>query len=359
MPREGGGEVVDWLPDAQVLAMLDLEPQGWVLARAVRQVGTIVDFQLVYINDAGCRLVGRPRTELVGRRYRQLWPETVHDGTLPFYRTVVETGAPAVRTVYYERQTISGHFEFRVGPYRDGIMVRCVDLRQVRVSPQSTAGARLYDMLDAAFDGFTVLRPVRDPHGEIVDFVCEYVNQLGAKMTGRSVEDVIGHLLSEISAHSWESGLFDRYRTVADSGEPWRQELTYPEIHQVWEIKIGRTSGGHVAVSFREVTEHVDRQRQLADSAARAEQAAARARSLESVTAALVAASTTAQVYAVPCCGPRPAGTAWRCCSARTNLCTWRITPGTSPRSSRGSVSCRWSMRIRPRRSPVPGSRVT
>jgi len=84
MPREGGGEVVDWLPDAQVLAMLDLEPQGWVLARAVRQVGTIVDFQLVYINDAGCRLVGRPRTELVGRRYRQLWPETVHDGTLPF-----------------------------------------------------------------------------------------------------------------------------------------------------------------------------------------------------------------------------------------------------------------------------------
>jgi hypothetical protein len=272
---------------------------------------------------------------------------------------VVETGAPAVRTVYYERQTISGHFEFRVGPYRDGIMVRCVDLRQVRVSPQSTAGARLYDMLDAAFDGFTVLRPVRDPHGEIVDFVCEYVNQLGAKMTGRSVEDVIGHLLSEISAHSWESGLFDRYRTVADSGEPWRQELTYPEIHQVWEIKIGRTSGGHVAVSFREVTEHVDRQRQLADSAARAEQAAARARSLESVTAALVAASTTAQVYAVPCCGPRPAGTAWRCCSARTNLCTWRITPGTSPRSSRGSVSCRWSMRIRPRRSPVPGSRVT
>jgi PAS domain-containing protein len=108
MPREGGGEVVDWLPDAQVLSMLDLEPQGWVLARAVRQVGTIVDFQLVYINDAGCRLVGRPRTELVGRRYRQLWPETVHDGTLPFYRTVVETGAPAVRTVYYERQTISG-----------------------------------------------------------------------------------------------------------------------------------------------------------------------------------------------------------------------------------------------------------
>ncbi|MFF5217070.1 PAS domain-containing protein, partial [Micromonospora sp. NPDC000442] len=76
--REGGGGVDDWLPDAQVLAMLDLEPQGWMLARAVHEGRLIVDFELVYINDAGCRLVGRPRVELVGHRYRQLWPETVH-----------------------------------------------------------------------------------------------------------------------------------------------------------------------------------------------------------------------------------------------------------------------------------------
>jgi GAF domain-containing protein/PAS domain-containing protein len=290
--------VLDWLPDSRVLAMLESEPQGWILARAVREDTVIVDFELLYINDAGCRMVGRSRGELVGHRYRQLWPDTVHDGTLPFYRTVVETGVAAVRTVYYERQSISGHFEFRVGPYHDGIMVRCVDLRQVTVSPQSAAGERLYEILDTAFDGFTVLAPVRAGGEEITDFVCEYVNQLGAKLTGRNVEDVIGHPLSEISPDSWRSGLFDRYRTVAASGEPWRQELPYPEIGQVWEIKVGRTAGGHVVVSFREITEQVDRQRQLADSVERAEHAAARARSLESVTAALVAASTTAQVYA-------------------------------------------------------------
>jgi PAS domain-containing protein len=290
--------VQDWLPDAHVLAMLAAEPQGWILARAVRDDTVIVDFELLYINDAGCRMVGRPREELLGHRYRQLWPDTVHDGTLPFYRTVVETGVAAVRTVYYEQQSISGHFEFRVGPYQDGIMVRCVDLRRVTVSPQSADGERLYDILDTAFDGFTVLAPVHDADGEITDFVCEYVNQLGAKLSGRHVQDVIGHPLSEISPDSWPSGLFDRYRTVAGTGRPWRQELTYPEIDQVWEIKVGRTDGGHVVVSFREITEQIDRQRQLADSVQRAEHAAARARSLESVTAALVAASTTAQVYA-------------------------------------------------------------
>src|SRR4029453_8569512 len=114
------------------------------------------------------------------------------------------------------------------------------------------------------------LRPVADPDGEVTDFVCEYVNQLGAKLAGRTMEDVIGHRLSEISPEAWSDGLFDRYRSVARSGEPWRQELSCPAIGQVWEIKIGRDGTGFIAVSFREITEQVERERQLADSVARA-----------------------------------------------------------------------------------------
>ncbi|SLM01535.1 hypothetical protein ACSP50_4771 [Actinoplanes sp. SE50/110] len=295
MVREECRFVADPPLPAPLLAMLDSDPQGWVLARAVRDEGDIADFAIVYINEAGCRLVGRPRAELAGHRYRELWPETVHDGTLPFYRKVVETGTPATRTVYYDRPSVTGHFELRAGPYGDGLLIRFVDLRQMTVSP---GGIRLYDMLDTAFDGFTVLRPVTGPDGPIVDFRCEYVNQLGARLTGRSAEDVIGHLLSEISPESWDDGMFERYRAVADGGEPCRQQLSYPEIGQVWEVKIGRSGLDAVVVSFREITEHIDRQRQLAASVTRAEHAAARARALESVTEALVAASTTTQVYA-------------------------------------------------------------
>lgn len=285
-------------PDGQLLAMLDTDPQGWVVARSVREGGVIADFLLVYINEAGCRLVGRSRDQLIGRRYRRLWPETVHEGTLPLYRAVVETGRPFTRTVYYDRPTISGHFELRVGPYGDGFIVRFVDLRQVTVAPQSAGGTRLYDILDAAFDGFTVLRPVLGADHEIVDFVCDYVNQIGAKLAGRSVEEVIGRRLSEISPRSWADGLFDRYRHVARTGQPWRQELTYPAVDQVWEVKMGRDGTGSVAVSFREITEQVNRHHELAASVARAEQSAARARALESATAALVAASTTDEVHA-------------------------------------------------------------
>ena len=286
------------LPGPELLAMFDADPQGWVIARAVREQHTIVDFELLYINEAGCRLAGRSRDELVDGRYRELWPETVHDGTLALYCEVVETRKPVTRTLYYDRPTVSGHFEIWVAPYGDGFGVRFVDLRQVTVTPPSAGGTRLYDVLDAAMDGFTLLRAVRDDAGRIVDFVCEYVNQIVSKLTGRAVQDVIGQPLSIVSPESWGNGLVERYRTVVEGGEPWRQELTYPEVGQVWEVNLARAGAGYVAVSFREITDRVDQRLQLTRSVALAEHAAARASALQTVTNALVAASTTDEVYA-------------------------------------------------------------
>ncbi|MFG1609710.1 PAS domain-containing protein [Actinoplanes sp. NPDC049265] len=74
--------------------------------------------------------------------------------------------------------------------------------------------AQMLAMLDADPQGWVLGHPVREG-GTIVDFVCEYVNQLSAKLTGRSVEDVIGHRLSQISPEAWHDGRFERYRTVA------------------------------------------------------------------------------------------------------------------------------------------------
>ena len=282
------------LPDAQLLAMLDADPQDCVFAESVREDGRIVDFRLVHINDAGCRLLARPRAELLGHRYRELWPETVNDGTLPLYRTVVETGRPVTRTVYFDRETIRGRFEMWIEPYGDGFAVRFVDLRQVTVVPGSTGGSRLY-------------------------------------------------------------------RAVAETGVPWLQQLPYPDIGQVWEIKIGRASDDFVAISFREVTEQVGQQDRLARSVTRAEQAAARATALQSVTQALVSASTTAQVFAGIGAVLRPSagGQGLPCCSAMTAGCACSTTPATSPKSSNGCARSHRTIPTRPPRPHVPARPAT
>jgi GAF domain/PAS fold len=285
-------------PPAELLAMLDADLQGWAIARSVRVGGEIVDFELVYLNEAGGRMLGRSRSELLGRRYRELWPETMHDGTMPLYRQVVDSREPAVRTVYYDRVSVAGHFEIRIGPCGDGFIARFVDLAKITLAPQSEGGPRLYDVLDAAFDGFTLLRAVRDSDGVIVDFVCEFINQVGAKLAGRAVADTIGTRIHEMSPGSVRSGLLDRYREVAETGEPWSRQMVQPDGGEVWEIKVVRAEPDLVAVSYREITDQVDQERQLARSSAQAREAAERNTALQAVTAALVAASTSAQVYA-------------------------------------------------------------
>ena len=127
-------------PPADLVGLLEGDPHGCALATAVRgQDGAIIDFTLTYLNDAGSRFLERPRDELIGRTYRQLWPETVTDGTLPLYRRVVQERVPVVRTVYYDRATVAGHFEFRVMPFGDGFVARFVDLSKLTMGPRARA----------------------------------------------------------------------------------------------------------------------------------------------------------------------------------------------------------------------------
>ncbi|GAB1691957.1 SpoIIE family protein phosphatase [Krasilnikovia sp. M28-CT-15] len=293
-----GGEAPGGDPSADVVALLEADPHGCALATAVRDAdGGIVDFTLIYLNEAGCQFLGRPRDELIGRTYRELWPETVTDGTLPLYRHVVQQRVPAARTVYYDRMNLTGHFEVRLVPFGDGFVARFVDLSKLTMGSQTEGGARLYDALDAAFDGFTLLRAVRDECGAIIDFVRDYTNQIGAKLAGHTVEELVGRRVVEQPSGAADVHLFPYLKAVAETGETWQQQVSSPSTAQIWELKAVRIGAGIVAVSYRDITESVDYQRQLERSAALARSAAYWTGALQAVTAALVAASTAEEVF--------------------------------------------------------------
>jgi serine phosphatase RsbU (regulator of sigma subunit)/PAS domain-containing protein len=285
------------LPAADLLAALEEDAQGWAIGHAIRVGGEIVDFELIYLNEAGAKILGRSRAELIGRRYRDLWPETMNDGAMPLYIDVVRTRRPMSRSVYYDRSTVNGHFEFHVMPCGDGFAARFVDLTKLTLQFGSDAGARLYEVLDAAFDGFMLLRAA--PGAEDFDFVIEFVNQTGAKLAGLGVEDLVGKRAREVSPRGVEAGLLDRCVEVLRTGEPWRREVAATDGGQIWEIKIARADASHVAVSYRDVTERVRQQERISQGEAQARQAAERTAALQALTAALAAATTPAEVYAV------------------------------------------------------------
>jgi GAF domain-containing protein/anti-sigma regulatory factor (Ser/Thr protein kinase) len=159
--------------------------------------------------------------------------------------------------------------------------------------------ALLRSALDAAFDGFALLTAVRDGAGRVVDFEFTYVNDVGAKLSGHTLSELVGGRLTEVWPAVVEAGLLSRYTAVAESGETYLTEHLDSALGLVWEIKATRIAADVVALSYRDVTSRVRQQEQIAESEAQARQMAGRMSALQTVTASLAGAVRVADVLRV------------------------------------------------------------
>ena len=76
-------------------------------------------------------------------------------------------------------------------------------------------------------DGFTILRPVRDEHGQIIDFTWVYENAAIAKLNGTNPMAVVGRRVLELFPNHAETPFYKAYMQVAESGEPCVVEAQY------------------------------------------------------------------------------------------------------------------------------------
>lgn len=113
-----------------------LDPIG--IYRALRDdAGEIVDFEVVYVNEAAARANRMPAEEQVGRRLGDLLPSHHQLGLLERYARVVETGEPLVLDDLEYADTYAGNeeariFDVRVAPLGDGFLSTWRDVTERR-----------------------------------------------------------------------------------------------------------------------------------------------------------------------------------------------------------------------------------
>ncbi|HXV92357.1 MAG TPA: SpoIIE family protein phosphatase, partial [Pseudonocardia sp.] len=104
------------------------------LARAVRGGdGTIVDFELTFVNDRTLDVAGRGPAQLVGRRLRELYPSIDRSGNLARFATVVETGEPfAAEEMPYcgmvDGRRVESWWNLQVVRIDDGVLISSRDV---------------------------------------------------------------------------------------------------------------------------------------------------------------------------------------------------------------------------------------
>jgi nitrogen-specific signal transduction histidine kinase len=128
--------------------------------------------------------------------------------------------------------------------------------------------ARFRECLENMICRIGLYSALRDESGEIVDFVCEFVNKAVCLAHGKTKKELIGRRMSNV----WDDAkgiLLAEYRRVCETGEPYSSEEFYYDngkkdlLSGVYEVQVSKWGDG-VAVSSRNVSEKKNLEAQLA-----------------------------------------------------------------------------------------------
>ncbi|MEH2330281.1 PAS domain-containing protein [Nostoc sp.] len=130
---------------------------------------------------------------------------------------------------------------------------------------------RFRTSVENMLDCFGVYRALRNEQGQIVDFVTEYVNNAACFNNQMTYEQQIGRRLCELLPGHRDSGLFDEYCQVVETGQPLIKDSLVSEddygeqrLVRAFDIRVAKFGDGFVAtwrdITVRQQTEEALRQ---------------------------------------------------------------------------------------------------
>jgi hypothetical protein len=118
---------------------------------------------------------------------------------------------------------------------------------------------RFRTAIENMFDCFGIYSAIRDESGQIVDFRIDYMNA-AAMESNCMTQAHIGQRLCELLPAHHETGLFEEYCQVVETGEPLvKESLVYTDVYETqqltraFDIRVSKHKDGFVA-SWRDIT---------------------------------------------------------------------------------------------------------
>lgn len=238
-------------------SVISNSPYGIVLYETIKdESGSIADFKPKLRNLKSAELAGFTEREVVNRTVKELLSKR---GNFDFFEraiAVMETGL-SIEFEYYSK-VLDRWIYFNMVKFGDTLLVHNFDVTQRKLNELKIQEQKeeLNSILDASINAVFASEAVRNEEGKIIDLIITKINAAYTELNGSVAEDVENKSFISIYPYAKESGLFDKYCDVINTGKSFRTEMRYKGdgVDGWYDISAVKRGNDSVVVTFTDVT---------------------------------------------------------------------------------------------------------
>ena len=117
---------------------------------------------------------------------------------------------------------------------------------------------RLIAVAETSMDALYICEPVRNPEGQIEDFVFTYANSCAERLAAKPRDLLLGSRTRDLIFLNSELGIVDAFKVVAETGKPLMRDLPIQATHLGMEwvlLRAVRLDGG-IAITAADITQN-------------------------------------------------------------------------------------------------------
>jgi signal transduction histidine kinase len=231
----------------------------------VDEQGDLVDFRYVFINPAAANYLSRDNEDLVGELVSSIVGQFKESGQFAIFANVYTSNIPfrqeMMHPVLHRWLDISAS---RVGNH---LLMSFYDVHDIHMAAERMQAQTelLQKVVNHAPSGMMLLEAIRNESGKIVDFKYLITNELNARLSGFTVDQMTGQAISSFFPGYQDSlELFGILVQVASTGETVQNTFDYDNygIKGTFEGYYLKQGDG-VLFTFMNVTRLAEQQKQL------------------------------------------------------------------------------------------------
>lgn len=129
-------------------------------------------------------------------------------------------------------------------------------LENFNENTSTSAEGLLESIIESSFYGILALKALRNVDKEIIDFELLYANDVAADIIGKKTADLTKSKLLDLMPASEESGLFEKYKQVVETGEFVTIEQFYEDdnISRWYKISGSKLADG-LTITFQDISD--------------------------------------------------------------------------------------------------------